>query len=147
MRVLVPVAVSLLLAAPAFAQTAAAVNAAIDNLLGPHAAYEEAFHAIQFAIAEGDAAGVAAWVSYPITVSAEGEDVVIGDEAQFVARYDSFMTDDIVEAVATQAYEDLFVNADGGMFGNGEVWLNGVCKTESCSEVDVRIVTIQSTDE
>lgn len=146
MRVLL-VVLSLLFALPVSAQTVADVNASIDNLLGDHVVYEEAIKAIQFAIAEGDAPGVAVWVSYPITVSAAGEDVVIENEAQFVERYDSFMTDDIVEAVATQDYENLFVNAEGVMFGNGQLWLNGICRNTACSEADVRIVTIQSTAE
>ena len=35
--------------------------------------------------------------------------------------------------------------ADGVMFGNGEVWLNGICKDDACADFDVKIVTIQST--
>jgi hypothetical protein len=144
MRILL-IALSLLFAVPASAQTVADVNATIDSVLGDHAAYEEAIGAIKFAIAEGDAAGVATWVSYPITVSVGGEDVVLENEEQFVDRYDGFMTDDIVEAVATQDYENLFVNADGVMFGNGQLWLNGICKDTACTAFDVRIITIQST--
>jgi hypothetical protein len=146
MRVLF-LALSLLLAAPALAQSVDEVNATIDNVLGDHTKYEEAIRAIQFAIAEGDPAGLAPWVAYPITVSADGEDIVLDGEDAFVAHYDAFMTDDIVEAVATQAYEDLFVNSDGIMFGNGQVWLNGICKDDACNAFDVRIITIQSTDE
>ncbi len=33
------------------------------------------------------------------------------------------------------------------MFGNGQVWLNGICEDDACNEFDVRIITIQSTDE
>lgn len=146
MRVLF-VALSLLLAAPALAQSVDEVNATIDNVLGDHTKYEEAIQSIQFAIAEGDPAGLAAWVAYPITVSADGEDVVLENEDDFVEHYDEFMTDDIVDAVATQPYEDLFVNADGIMFGNGQVWLNGICKDDACKDFDVRIITIQSTAE
>lgn len=143
----VVLALSLLFALPASAQTVADVDASIDTVLGDHAVYKEAIEAIQFAIAEGDATGVAAWVAYPITVPVAGEDVVIENEAQFIERYDGFMTDDIVEAVATQDYEDLFVNSDGVMFGNGQLWINGVCKDNACSAFDVRIITIQSTAE
>ena len=140
-------ALSLLFALPASAQTVADVDASIDTALGDHALYKVAIEGIQFAIAEGDAPGVAAWVAYPITVSVAGEDEVIENEAQFIARYDGFMTDDIVEAVATQDYEDLFVNSNGVMFGNGQLWVNGVCKDNACSAFDVRIISIQSTAE
>jgi hypothetical protein len=72
MRILLDCCCRCCLPLPASAQTVADVNASIDSVLGDHAVYEEAIGAIQFAIAEGDAAGVATWVSYPITVSVGG---------------------------------------------------------------------------
>lgn len=29
------------------------------------------------------------------------------------------------------------------MFGNGEVWINGICKNKNCSEIEPKVVTIQ----
>jgi hypothetical protein len=57
------------------------------------------------------------------------------------------MTNEIVEAVTNQAYEDLSVSDEGVMFGDGQVWINGVCYDDACSGFDVKIVTIQSTAE
>lgn len=146
MRVLV-VFLSVLLSLPALAQSADDVNAAIDSNFGDHAAFEAAIQSIQFAIAEGDAAGVAAWVAYPITINPTGDALVIENEAEFVQHYGDFMTDEIVNAVATQEYGDLFVNAEGVMFGNGQLWVSGVCRDDACAQSDVRIITIQSTAE
>lgn len=55
------------------------------------------------------------------------------------------MTPDIVSAVTKQKYEDLFVNSHGVMIGNGQVWVNGVCKDDACKKRDVKIITIQHT--
>lgn len=141
---------SLLLAAafsvaPALAQSDAETDAAIDAALGDHTAYRAAFDAIQQDVAEGDKAGFAEWVSYPIEVKIGGDKVSIADAGEFVARYDEIVTDEIRNAISGQAWADLFVNYQGIMFGNGQVWLNGICKDDACTAFDVRIITIQPT--
>src|SRR6218665_102685 len=84
--------------------------------------YRQAFDAIQQAVAEGDASAFADWVSYPIEVVADGEPLVIGDAAEFPEHYDGIVTPEIAEAVSNQSFNDLFVNAEGAMFGDGQVW-------------------------
>ncbi len=138
---------ALLLASPAAAQTVENVNNTIDNLLGDHTKYEEAFHAVQSAVAEHDAEAFAAWVAYPIGVNIEGEDVVLETPEALVEQYDSFMTEEITAAVTGQRYEEVFVNYQGLMFGDGQVWINGVCADDECSGFDVRVITIQSVAE
>jgi hypothetical protein len=132
--------------APALAQTDADTDAAIDSNLGDHALYRAAFDAIQKAVADDDKAGFAEWVSYPITVTADGEEMSISEAAQFVEHYDNILTDEIKTAINDQAWANLFANYQGVMFGNGQVWLNGICKDDTCAEFDVKIITIQSTD-
>jgi len=131
---------------PAAAQSADVVNANIEMVLGDHTLYEEAFTAIQTAVAENDSEAVAAWVAYPFAATIDGDAVSIEGPDGFIEHYDSIVTDEVMEAVTGQSYEDLFVNAEGIMFGNGQMWLNGVCKDDSCAEFDVRIITIQSTE-
>lgn len=130
---------------PVFAQTVADVNTSIETVLGDSAKYGEAFKAIQAAVGAGDAAVVADWVSYPITVREGGDEITVEGPEDFIAQYDQIITDAISQVVVSQKYQDLFVNADGVMFGNGEVWLSGICKDDACSDFDVKIVTIQST--
>ena len=130
---------------PAFAQSDADTDAAIDSVLGDHAQYREAFDALQAAVAEGDKTAFAEWVSYPITVLAAGEETAIGDAAEFVAHYDDIVTAGIAAAVTDQTWDSLFVNYQGVMFGNGEVWMNGICSDDSCTSFEVKVVTIQST--
>lgn len=129
---------------PAIAQSDADVDASIDDALGDHTAYRAAFDAIQQAVTEGDKAAFAAWVSYPITVTADGEEMKLSDAVQFEEHYDSILTDEIKDVITSQEWGALFVNYQGLMFGDGQVWLNGVCKNDDCAEFDVKIVTIQS---
>ena len=119
------------------------VNAAIDAVLGDHAKYEQAIVAFQSAVAGKDRAAVAALVDYPFTAHIDGGTMKIADAAAFVARYEDIVTPEIADVIAGQAYADLFVNYKGVMFGNGEAWINGICKDTACQDVDVRVVAIQ----
>jgi hypothetical protein len=109
--------------------------------------YRQAFDAIQQAVAEGDSTAFAGWVSYPIEVMADGQPMVVGDAAEFAAHYAAIITPEIAGAVADQSFNDLFVNAEGAMFGNGQVWMSEICLDDACSDTEVKIITIQSTAE
>lgn len=130
---------------PALAQSDADTDAAIDSNLGDHTLYRGAFDAIRKAVADDDKAAFAEWVSYPIKVTADGEEMSIGSPEQFVEHYDNIVTDEIKTAITDQSWADLFVNYQGIMFGNGQVWANGICKDDQCATFDVRIITLQST--
>jgi hypothetical protein len=130
---------------PAMAQTDADTDAAIDSNLGDHTLYRAAFDAIQKAVADDDKAAFADWVSYPISVTADGEEMSIADAAQFVEHYDNILTDEIKSAIKDQTWAGLFANYQGIMFGNGPVWVSGICTDDKCTAFDVKIVTIQST--
>lgn len=109
--------------------------------------YRQAFDAIQQAVSEGDATTFADWVSYPIEVTADGEDMVIGDAGQFAEHYNDIVTPEIADAVTNQSFNDLFVNDQGAMFGNGQVWMSEICLDDACTNSEVKIITIQSTAE
>ena len=126
--------------APAQTRT---VNQAIDAVLGDHVAYERVILATRKAVAAHDAAGVAALVRYPITVTIGGKKRLVRTPAAFVARYDAIVTPAIAKAVTAGGYEDLMVNDQGVMLGQGEMWINGVCLDKACKRVDVKIATIQ----
>jgi len=130
-------------ALPALAASEADVNAAIDNSLGDHARYETTIKAFQQAVVDGSKQDVAAFVRYPIVVTIAGRKRTITSAAAFVKAYDSIMTRDIVAAVKGQKYGDLFVNYQGVMFGNGEVWINGICLDHKCKSFVPKVVTIQ----
>ena len=131
---------------PVAAQTTEDINDTIDGVLGDHAPYEEAFAAIQTAVTEYEAGVVAEWVAYPLNATIAGETHALEGPEDFIGQYDEVVTEEVREAVANQRYEDLFVSAEGIMFGNGQMWLNGVCRDDACAAFDIRIVTIQSTE-
>ena len=122
-----------------------AVNQAIDEALGDHVRYEAVIRQLQQAVAANDAAAVAALVDYPFAIVRDGQPLKIADAEAFVREYDRIMTPAIAEAIKRQKYSQLMVNYKGVMFGNGEAWVNGICKDDACKEVDVRVVALQPT--
>ena len=122
-----------------------AVNQAIDEVLGDHARYEAVIRQLQQAVTASDAAAVAALVDYPFATVRDGQPMKIADAEAFVRDYDRIMTPAIAEAIKRQKYSQLMVNYKGVMFGNGEAWVNGICKDDACKDVDVRVVALQPT--
>ena len=122
-----------------------AVNQAIDEVLGDHVRYEAVIRQLQRAVAANDTAAVAALVNYPFVTVRDGESRRVADAEAFVREYDRIMTPPIAEAIKRQKYSQLMVNYKGVMFGNGEAWVNGICKDDACKDVDVRVVALQPT--
>ncbi|WP_139093197.1 hypothetical protein [Pararhizobium polonicum] len=119
------------------------VNQSIDQLLGDHTKYRAVIVALQKAVAAHDASGVAALVDYPIGVAVNGKETNIKSAKVFAKHYDGIITPRIAKAITEQKYGDLFVNYKGVMFGDGQVWINGVCHDNECKNFDVKIETIQ----
>ena len=132
-------------AVPSFAQDRT-TNQAIDENLGDHTKYEAVITTFQKAVADHDAAGVAALVQYPIGLKVNGKEMHIKSAQAFAEHYDGIMTPSITKVVAGQKYEDLFVNYKGIMFGSGQVWINGICEDNACKKFDAKVVTIQEVD-
>ena len=134
-------------AAPARAE-AGFDGAVRDTLGGDPAAYRAFVATLQAAIRSGDAAGVAALVSYPITVTIDGAPRGIADARAFVAAYPSIVTRKIAAAVADEPLSDMLVNAQGVMLGQGEIWLTGVCAASdtACARPEIKVIAIQPAD-
>jgi hypothetical protein len=119
-------------------------NQRIEALLGPAEPYQRAVETLRDAVARGDAAAVAALVHYPITVHIDGQPLTFSSADELQRRYAQVFTPAVVTAIRSQPYERLFVNAQGLMFGSGELWLAGICSDARCSRVEVKVVTIGS---
>ena len=136
------------LVSTAFAQNAPAdpknVDQSIDTLLGDHTKVRQLVTDLQQAVAKHDATAVAALVHYPIKVKLHGKPTYVNNAKAFVKNYDRIITPDIAAVIQTQKYEDLFVNYQGAMFGEGEVWITGFCIDNACKPPDIKIGTIQS---
>ena len=140
-------AVLAVLATPVVAQTEADTDATLDLEMGDHVPFRAAFDAIKAAVAAGDAAALAEFVPFGEAIMVAGQSRVFEQDGEFVAAYDDVFTPEVVAAVDGQSYETLFVNSEGVMFGNGQLWINGLCNDTACSTFDVKIITIQSTAE
>ena len=138
------VAAALLVATPVLAQTADDVNAQIDTVLGPHEIYRTAVETIQKALTEGNIDAIAGYIPFGEPIKVNGEDVVIADEADLNDQVETLFNDKVINAVTGQDYGSLFVNQDGIMFGEGELWLTGVCLDDSCEDVFVNISAINN---
>ncbi len=102
-------------------------------------------HHLQQAVAKHDAAAVAALVHYPIKVNPGKKPFTVKNEKAFIKDYDRIITPDIAAVIFKQKYENLFVNSQGAMIGDGEVWITGFCRDKSCKHSDIKIGTIQDT--
>ncbi|MBK8086060.1 MAG: hypothetical protein IPK28_20770 [Devosia sp.] len=136
-----------LLIVPVMAQTDAGTDATLDLEMGDHMAFRAAFEAIQAAVVAGDAIALAEYIPFGEPITVNGQSRVFPDADAFVAAYGEIFTPDVVEAVVAQTYTTLFVNSEGVMFGNGEVWIGGLCNDAACDSFDVKILAIQSTRE
>lgn len=122
------------------------IDRSIASNIGDPAAFHKVFTALQQAVARHDAASVASLVSYPLAVDPHTSRAqTVRTPKDFVERYDRIMTPHIAEVITKQKYEDLFVNYQGAMFGQGEVWISGICQDNACKTIDIRVKTIQST--
>lgn len=131
-------------ASSADADADAEVNTQIKDVLGGDpAAYRTVFERLQQDMAAGDKAGVAALVAYPLGVTVNGKPEKIHDARELVDNWNRIVTPEVRKAVADQQFSKLFVNDQGVMIGDGQVWITGICKDNACKHSDVRIITIQ----
>ena len=88
------------------------------------------FDALQAAVKANDTIRIADLIEYPVRVNGPGRPRAV-TRAQFLAKPDAVLTDRIRRQVLAQQFDDLFVNAEGVMFGSGELWFSGVCDKDS----------------
>jgi hypothetical protein len=122
-----------------------ALDKSIDLSVGDHVKVHQLLTQLQAAVAKHDVATVASLVNYPIKVNPGNKPFVVKNEKAFIKDYDRIITQDIQAAIFKQKYENLFVNSQGAMIGDGEVWITGFCRDKSCRQSDIKIGTIQDT--
>jgi hypothetical protein len=136
------VAAALLVAQPALAQqfqTPEEVDTRIDTILKNHVPYEAAYVDIRAALESNNPDALAEYITFGTPFLLNGKRVTLKDAAEFKARIGEFFNDKVKKAVEAQTYETLFVNADGVMFGTGQLWLHGICPDEACATFTVKV--------
>lgn len=115
------------------------VESRLEAIAGIKPALARAFLTeLQRTVGITDRLAVCALVSYPL----RHPDGSVRDAQACQRRYAEIFTADVVEAVRSQAFETLFVNADGAMLGEGHVWFSAVCPDRACVQPEVRITAI-----
>jgi hypothetical protein len=127
------------------AASTTALDKSIDLSVGDHVKVQQLLTQLQSAVAKHNAPAVAALVHYPIKVNPGKKPFTVKNEKAFIKDYDDIITHDIQDAILKQKYENLFVNSQGAMIGDGEVWITGFCRDKSCKLSDIKIGTIQDT--
>ncbi|HEL5402146.1 TPA: hypothetical protein UOJ25_002265 [Stenotrophomonas maltophilia] len=127
-------------AAPAAAVPAEDARARIEAVLGDAAQYEKVFNAFKTAVVGGDRAAVVEEVRFPLNIS--GGKKITGP-GEFQRNYEKIITPAVVKAVSEQDFGKVFVNQQGVMIGDGQVWLTGECLDKACARTEVKVGTIQ----
>ncbi|HGM6416492.1 TPA: hypothetical protein ACKP8A_002470 [Stenotrophomonas maltophilia] len=127
-------------AAPAAEAPAEDARARIETLLGDAAQFEKVFNAFKAAVVGGDRAAVVEEVRFPLNV---GSGKKITGPGEFQRNYEKIITPAVVKAVTEQDFGKVFVNQQGVMIGDGQVWLNGQCLDQACTKTEVKVITIQ----
>lgn len=81
---------------------------------------------LKAAARDDDRQSLAAMIRYPLTIYADGQEVAtyLGAEA-LLADFDAVFTPPVMGAIEAAEYETLFVNDQGAMIGDGELWFDG----------------------
>lgn len=123
--------------------------ARINSVLKDAPAFETFFQEFQSAVVKEDHQAVAGLVSYPLRIHGAGDDKLIESRKEFLARYDECLNENVVQAVISQKFGDLFVNYQGCMIGDGQVWFTAVATEKDKNPFDtsdwkVRISTFNT---
>jgi hypothetical protein len=88
-------------------------------------AFLEIYEKIREALAAGDKEALADLVLYPLNVGQKQ----IKDKADFLKNYDKIITASVIQAVQEQKTDELFVNYQGVMAGDGQMWFGATADT------------------
>ena len=101
-----------------------------------------ALERLQRALVAEDADAVAALVSFPLRVGGRR----VRTPQEMARDYRAIWTPSLQRLVLAQRVEELFVNVQGVMLGDGAVWLGAVCAPGSargeCRDPQVRVVAV-----
>lgn len=112
----------------------------IDVLYGHHDAYHRFLKELQQYVSDKNQEKISELVAYPIKVKIKSVNKTIRDKKEFIENYEKILTPKILKVISDQKYENLFVNYEGIMIGNGEIWFSGVCKNTDCKEIKITAI-------
>lgn len=87
------------------------------------AAFTAYFAKLQKAVKDNKPAEVAELISYPMNLNKDNKTYKIYSKDEFIKKYDSIFTAHVREALLAQKVDKLFVNYQGVMVGDGDLWI------------------------
>jgi hypothetical protein len=135
---------ALALAGPVLAQSEEDVMASIENIHGDVDGFNAAFALMQDAFLFYNPTAIADLGLYPLTVNANGEVYDILEAQDLVDNFDSLLTTETIDALASQDYADLIVTGDGVGFANGALWMTNICLDDDCADTQWGILSINN---
>jgi hypothetical protein len=106
--------------------------------------YESFYYKLTKSILNKDIKAVASMNLYPLRVNSKSGNLLIKSKEEFIAKYDSIVTDKIFNAVKLEKFETLFANSTGMHIGDGDIWFTGYCIgkeiKKECEEVVVKVM-------
>lgn len=74
----------------------------------------------------GDRQSLAGMIRYPLTIYANGQELVTYEgAAELLENFAAVFTPAVMSAIEGAEYQTLFVNGQGAMIGDGEIWFDG----------------------
>ena len=137
-------AVTLVAAPLAYAQSEEDVMANIENIHGDAEGFFEVFGGLQDAMMFDNPDAIADYVLLPITIDANGETYDIDNQQDLVDNLDTLIQDAPREAIRTQDVADLLVTSEGVGFNGGAVWVSNICVDDACNETKWGIIAINN---
>lgn len=106
------------------------VNRYSGFLYGSDQDVEDFMKQVKSAILKGDKNWVAAHLHYPIRVSLNGqEDITLKNKEQLIVNFEAVFYPEFKEQIKGFCSCNLFVNYQGAMLGNGQIWINQTPKS------------------
>lgn len=81
---------------------------------------------------------------YPLRYFENKKRKSVNGPAQFVKKYKAIFTDKVKHTIENQQYQDLFVDSEGIMLGNGEVWISGIVEKTTPPKTLIKIIAVNN---
>lgn len=79
---------------------------------------------------------------WPLTVFVGNRKIVVRNARQFIKIFGYFAPMYLREIIATQRISNMLINAEGFMYGDGEVWVGSWCLNKECTSQSYGIKTL-----
>lgn len=89
--------------------------------------FESTFKEIQTAIKDNDKETLSQYINYPLVVNSQK----IQNKNEFIKNYHTIVNKRVINAVLNQDIKKSFVNYQGVMIGNGQMWIAAIKEDDS----------------